>query len=177
MRVAILASVGMGVLLSCRMPTSAIVHRFETVGQVHAFRHCQIRLEWALQELIDNCGMPERFVVDAADPSTLCAVYSTQAVTFAQGVGAEYLAACMEEGRTRGPKLKQPIRVVGLKAASVSDYRVKGVYGLKVAPPRIANPATGEAEPDSPSQPEQPSAAPEVDDRDLPEALDSDIDS
>ena len=83
--------------------------------------------------------MPDRFVIDAADPSKLCAVYSTQATAFVAGAGAEYLAACMEQSHMRGPKLKQPIRVAGLQAKSVSDYRVRGVYGLRVAPPSITS--------------------------------------
>ncbi len=122
-----------GGLCACRPPTPTLgfVHLFEASGDAEVFRHCQIKLKWALQELIDHCGMPDRFVAEAGDPEGFCAVYPTDAATFAGGTGAESIVACLERSRWDNAELKQQISVKGFEDADLSGYRVHGVYGVR----------------------------------------------
>lgn len=132
MRQFILAAV---VSTACVGPTPAVV--FDFVGSHHAFRHCTIQTGWWTQDLIDACGMPAAFVVDANNAEIVCAAYATRSHSFKGVQGAPFLVACLEPytmNANEVPQLKQPISVPGAKTTSLERYKVRSVFGLASLP-------------------------------------------
>lgn len=124
----------------CMVQSPALVFAFERSADGLSFRHCQVKFGWWMQELIDQCGAPRTFAADAGKPSSVCAIYDTQAATFVAGTGVQHLAVCLEPSNLHNdaPPLKQPIQAPGVKADTLTYHKVVAVYGLSSPPAAIA---------------------------------------
>lgn len=89
-----------------------------------SLRACTVFLGWTEAELLDSCGEPVSRVSRAGTDEE-CLIYDTDAVTFADGMGAPRFAACLgrnpqemlgvidRDKRRRGPPVVVGVYAIG----------------------------------------------------------------
>lgn len=100
-------------------PTPAVVARMLASEKRQSMVACTVNLNWTEEQLVQNCGPPDRFVAWAGHEGDRCALYRTSARSFAVGAGVEVIAACLQTPPKYGTNPNPPrvTEIVGLDSS------------------------------------------------------------